>query len=263
MNARRLEQAEQLPAMLMEAEKFFREIGCTIERPKPETGTGGFRVAVPLDGKRAVFRCVVRHSITAAIPMINTAWRDWEYEHGMFIILMGQISEKAFPYKTSLKLKESWGVFSKIVVGEWNFQHLRRGTDWRHILDEGNLFPQNFPQTNLSIFTLIKCSSSVRLRERLAEAHTFLQSDAKARSVVDETRDGVNAGLRSCLEEGWIQRADSGLVIGERELAEGEFIDKRWPNKVLVARRDDYLVESASSVLRLSDLPKGKQRSRQ
>ena len=101
-----------------------------------------------------------------------------------------------------------------------------------------------------------RCSSNVQLRERLAEAHTFLRSDAKARSVVEETTDAVNASLRRCLAEGWIQRADSHLVIGERKLAEGEFKDKRWPNEVLVARRDDYLVKSASSVLRLSEATK-------
>lgn len=260
----RLEIPDQLPAILAEAEKFFRDIGCIVERPEPESPVGGFRVAIPLGRKRVVFRCVVRQSITAAIPMIRTVQHEWEYEHGMFIILMKQISERAFPYKTSLNLKERWGSFSKIVVGQWNFHYLRRGTHWRHVINEKDLFPKNFLQTNVCIFTLTKCSSSVRLRERLAEAHAFLRSDAKARSVVEETSHTVNTGLQKCLAEGWIQSAGSQLVIGERKLVEGEFKDRRWPNEVLVSRRNAYLVKSASSVLRLSAAPKrAKPRTRQ
>src|SRR5215469_12817598 len=39
----RLEKSEQLSAMLMEAETFFREIGCTIEKPQTESLVGGLR----------------------------------------------------------------------------------------------------------------------------------------------------------------------------------------------------------------------------
>jgi hypothetical protein len=211
-----------------------------------------------------VFRCVVRYSLTAAVPLIGVAHRDWEYEHGMFIILMEQISRQAFPFKTSLNLKEDWGFFSKIVVAQLNFRYLGRGKHWRHTIHEADLFPHNFPETNLCIFTLVKCSSTVRLCERLAGAHTFLQSDAKARSVVQETSNAVNAGLRTCLTEGWIQRSGDHQVMGEeRKLAKGEFRDKRWSNEVLVARRDKDLVKSASSVLRLSDEPEGAKRRSQ
>ena len=137
---------------------------------------------------------------------------------------------------------------------QWNFRYLRRGKHWRQTIHEADLFPHNFPEPNLCIFTLVKCSSSVRLRERLAEAHTFLQSDSKAGSVVQETSNAVNAGLRTCLQEGWIQRSGEHLVMGEeRKLAKGAFRDKRWSNEVLVARRDNHLVKSASSVLRLSE----------
>jgi hypothetical protein len=62
----------------------------------------------------------------------------------------------------------------------------------------------------------------------------------------------LNEGLRKCVKEGWIQSATDRIVIGKGPLAKGEFKDKRWPTKVLVRRREGYLVDAASSVLRLS-----------
>ena len=35
--------------------------------------------------------------------------------------------------------------------------NLRKGKQWRHVIHQEDLFPHNFPQTNLCVFTLTKC----------------------------------------------------------------------------------------------------------
>jgi hypothetical protein len=238
--------------MVVEAERFFTELGCAIEKRQPYDPKNGFQVALSFDGRRAVFRCLARHSFTAQVPMIETVKRVWEYEHGIFILLMGKISTRAFPYGTLLKLKEPWGSFSKIKIGSWHFQHVYRRDAVDHRITGDDFFPLNFPEANVCTVTLVGCSSNVRLREGLAEACEFVRSDAKARTTLEESSNHLNEGLRKCVKEGWIQSATDRIVIGKGPLAKGEFKDKRWPTKVLVRRREGYLVDAASSVLRLS-----------
>jgi Putative DNA-binding domain len=248
----RLETTQQLPSMVIEAERFFTELGCAIEKRQPYDSKNGFQVALSFNGRRAVFRCLARHSLTAQVPMIETVKRVWEYEHGIFILLMGKISIQAFPYGTLLKLKEAWGFFSKIKIGGWHFRHLYRRDAVDHRLTGDDFFPLNFPEANVCTVILVGCKSNVRRREGLAEACEFVLSDSKARTTLEESSNHLNEGLQKCVKEGWILSASGRMVIGKGQLVKGEFKDKRRPTKVLVRRREGYLADAASSVLRLS-----------
>jgi hypothetical protein len=116
------------------------------------------------------------------------------------------------------------------------------------------LFALNFPEANPCILAL-RCTSGVRLREKLADALSFLRSDANAYQVVNESSKGLNAGLRRCLREGWIH--EERMAWCNDQLAKGEFRDKRWPKKILVRHQNIYLAEMALEVLRLSnEVPK-------
>jgi hypothetical protein len=220
----RLETSQQLPELLRKARTFFKESGYAVNNIRSDDPLVGFRVTVPLDSRRIVFRCVAHAALTSRSPMIAAVGLDWEYEHGMFIFLMGQLSAPAFPSSMSLKWEEPWGFFSKITVSEAHLHRTHRryvkgkgNLNWREIgrwLTYKDLFPKNFEKADLSVVTLRGCTSNHRLRERLSEACDFLQSDTKAPSTIQKSADAINKGLRSCLREGWIHTRDK-VFFGE------------------------------------------------
>ena len=259
----RLETKQQLPEMLNAAKTFFTELGYFVEdiytkiplRGREESQLIAFRVAIPFEARRFVFRCVAHQALTSAFPMIYAVGRQWEYEHGMFILLMDRVSKKAFPFRMSQNLTEPWGFFSKIEVATWNLDRVPRYMRTLKQLSPAELFPLNFDQANLSIITLAQCKSSQQLRERLADACTFLRADTTARTLVEGSGEALNSGLQTLVREGWIQYSDNRLVIGKinkADLKEGEFQDDRWPNKVLFRFRDSHSIEAAQATLQNS-----------
>jgi hypothetical protein len=159
----RLERGEQLPTMLMEAERFFTEMGYLIKNSQSKDPTSGFQVVIPSDRKRVVFRCVAYHSLTLDVPMTDAIRQAWTYDHGMFIILMEHISKRGFPGWSTLKLKENWGFFSEVSEPDYRFGVLARKTPDDRYITGKDFFSLNFPEANLSILTLVRCSS-VRVR---------------------------------------------------------------------------------------------------
>jgi hypothetical protein len=251
----RLEANQQQPRMLEEARKLFTELGYPIADLSSENPAIGFRVTIPIGSQRLVFRCVGHQAITSSFSMIQAVGQQWQYEHGMFIFLLDQISKSAFPYVgMSLNLKESWGFFSKIRVGGWNLGKMRRYIRGLQQLTGEELFPFNFEQADLSVITLTRCSSSHRLRERLSEACSLLRSDAQAQSILEEGANALNKGLQKLLREGWIYGTNT-FFFGESKLKpkKGQFIDARWPNRISVRFRDARLTSAVRSILRLSN----------
>jgi hypothetical protein len=259
----RLETKQQLPEMSSAAKTFFTELGYAVEdiytktplRGREDSQLIAFRVVIPLGSQRFVFRCVVHRVLTSAFPMIYSVGSQWQYEHGMFILLMDSVSKKAFPFRMSQNLPEPWGFFSKIEVATWNLDRVPLYVRTFKQLSPAELFPLNFDQANLSIVTLARCKSSQQLRERLAEACTFLRTDATARTLIEGSGDALNSGLQALVREGWIQYSDNRWVIGKiskADLKEGEFVDDRWPGRALVRFHDSRLTEAAQAILRHS-----------
>jgi schlafen family protein len=250
----RLETSQQLPEMLRQARTFFKELDYVVDDIRSDDPLIAFRVVIPLDSRRLVFRCVAHRALTSQFPMIRAIGLDWEYEHGMFILLMDQTSKQAFPFGTSLNWKEPWGFFSKIAVGEPYFYRTgRRYIKGTRTPTYKELFPLNFKQADLCVVTLARCTSNHRLRERLTEACTFLKSDTNALSTLEESADIIDKGLQSCLREGWIHAI--GTVFGEYKLKKGEFKDRRWPHDILARFRNPSLISAARLILRLSNRP--------
>jgi hypothetical protein len=247
----RLDASQQLPRMLGEASTFFTELGYTVEDISPNDPASGFRVVIPIGSRFLVFRCVAHQALTSKFPMIHAVGREWEYEHGMFILLMDQISKHAFPFGMSLNWKEPWGFFSKIKVARWNLDRVPRYIRRFGQLIREELFPLNFEQADLCVVTLVRCASSRQLRDGLAESCTFLRSDANAQSTLEESSDALNKELKDLLREGWIYPTNTS-VFGEYKLKKGELRDDRWPHRVLARNRDARLLSAVRLILRLS-----------
>jgi Putative DNA-binding domain len=247
----RLDTSQQLPEMLRVARTIFKELGYIVYNIRSDDPLVGFRVVVPLDSRRLVFRCVAHQALTSQFPMIRAIGFDWEYEHGMFILLMDQTSKRALPFSLSFNWKEPWGFFSKVALGTaYLYRTHRRYTKGNTRPTSEEMFPLNFKQADLCVVTLARCTSTLRLRDNVTEACTFLRSDAKATSTLEESADAINRGLQSCLKGGWIREARRSDFEG-RKLKKSEFKDPNWPHHILVRTRDTRLVSAARLILRL------------
>ena len=239
--------ASQLSHLEADLRRCVAELGGKIF----SMGDSGLRVSFPIRGKSFVWRCITSRDLKKAGGLSILLSETWLYEHGVLVLLLDGVSERAFPSNPTVHFRESgWGFFTVVnVSGRYSFGRLKE------------LVPLNFPSVPLCVLTLSNLNSTGALRRSLTRLVEFANTDDESFLHLLQSRIQTISGLKRCLRQGWL-RGEARFSWRRGKLRAGEFKTPRYPGVIVKRDKRSFLRSAATKLLALSAAEKSKRQKR-
>jgi hypothetical protein len=181
---------EQIPALRDDLRKLFDQLGYKISLVPcfKRIGLNGpsdeFRVSIPLRGKRFVFRCCIRHSMTRQLSQAVEVVKSWNLEHGLLVFLTGALANSAKFTSIEVDFTAAWGNFNLLKPAHvslfWAKPNILRG----------------FSEGVVCTITLPKIKDSLTLRQATTAMLDALQDDDQLFEHANRARMEINRELK-------------------------------------------------------------------
>lgn len=166
-----------------------------------------FHITIPIRSDKYVLKLLVVRKCTLKGEVWGHIRRIWNYEHGVLLIAMESVVEKAFPsaFTASAMPQHS--------LTEWGWFTIFNLLYTRYMI-QGIATPKNTVESSFFCFTLPKIKNREILKNRFNALLGFLETDDDNYARIQSARSSINSNLAKWLDEGWSMPTDNRAYVG-------------------------------------------------